>query len=123
MNDVELLLRREVRAALPLCRQLALYFNPFVLFKDASRGNALVRQAALSYNRAMRWMLVTYLKRWALIAAASFLCIAPGEALAAQSPIFIVPAAAFAVGFCIAVAVIAAIGAAWLLLGVSRNTP
>jgi hypothetical protein len=122
MKDVELLLHREGRAALPLRRQLLLYLNPFALFKDASRGNALVRQAALRYNRAMRWVLVTYLRRWALIATASFLCIAPAEALAAQSPLFIIPTAAVAVGFCIAVAVIATISAAWLLLGVSRNT-
>ncbi|HYG55124.1 MAG TPA: hypothetical protein VD965_07485 [Burkholderiales bacterium] len=119
--DVESLLDREARAALPLGRQLMLYLNPFALFKDASRGNVLVRQAALSYNRAMRWVLVTYLRRWALIAGLSFLCIAPGEALAAQSPIFLIPTAAIAVGFCIAVAVIATTAAAWLLLGVSRD--
>ena len=121
MKDVELLLHRESRAALPLRRQLLLYLDPFALFKDASRGNELVRNAALRYNRAMRWVLVTYLRRWALIAAASFLCIAPAEALAAHSPLFIIPTAAVAAGFCVAVTVIATIAAAWLLLGVSRN--
>ena len=120
-QEVDALLRREGRARLPLARQQLIYLNPFALFKDASRGNAFMRQAALSYNRAMRWMLVKYLKRWLLIACTSFACIAPAEALAAQSSIFLIPTAALAVGFCIAVAVIAATFAAWLLLGVSRS--
>jgi|SRR5687767_1708973 len=108
--DVEALLHRDGRASLPLARQLLIYLNPFSLFKDASRGNAFMRQAALSYNRAMRWILVTYLWRWALIAAASF------------GSLFVVPTAALAVAFCIAVAVTATTAAAWLLLGVSRST-
>src|SRR5687767_14300786 len=120
--EVEALLHRDGRASLPLVRQVLIYLNPFALFKDASRGNVLMRQAALSYNRAMRWMLVTYLRRWLLIAIASFLSIAPAEALAAQSRLFIIPTAALAVGCCIAVAVVAATAAAWLLLGVSRST-
>jgi hypothetical protein len=118
--DVEALLHRDGRARLPLVRQVLIYFNPFALFKDASRGNVLMRQAALSYNRAMRWMLVTYLRRWLLIATASFLSLAPAEALAAQSRVFIIPTAALAVGFCVAIAVVAATAAAWLLLGASR---
>ena len=45
-HDVDALLRREGRASLSLARQLLIYLNPFSLFKDASRGNAFVRQAA-----------------------------------------------------------------------------
>jgi hypothetical protein len=120
-EDAELLLLRERRARLPLLRQILLYLDPFALFKDASRGTAMVRERALSYNRAMRWMLVPYLRRWILIAAGFFLCIAPAEAAAAQTKLFILPAAAFAVGFCIAVAVIACIAAVYLLLGSSRS--
>ncbi|HYC65218.1 MAG TPA: hypothetical protein VEC14_10840 [Reyranellaceae bacterium] len=108
-HDVDALLRREGRAGLPLARQLLIYLNPFALFKDASRGNALMRQAALSYNRAMRWMLVTYLWRWMLIAGASYCAL------------FVVPGAVVGVAFCVAVAVMAATAAAWLLLGVSRS--
>jgi hypothetical protein len=120
VQNVESLLTPPSRARLPLVKQLLLYLNPFALFKDASRGPAREREHALSYNRAMRWMLVTYLRRWILIAAASFLCIAPAEALAAQTALFIIPAAASAVGCCIAVAVCACTAAVYLLLGSSR---
>jgi hypothetical protein len=111
------LLDRRARAALPLRRQLLLYLDPFALFMDASRGTVPVRRRALAYNRAMRWMLVPYMKRWIVIAAASFAGIAPAEALAAQGTLFVVPAAALAVGFCIAATVAACTAAAYLLLG------
>jgi hypothetical protein len=114
-------LNREARAALPLRRQLLLYLDPFALFMDASRGTATMRSTALSYNRAMRWMLVPYLRRWGLIAGTLFLGIAPAEALAAQASLVIVPAAV-AVGFCIAATVALVIAAAYLLLGISRGT-
>jgi hypothetical protein len=111
------LLDRKARAALPLGRQLLLYLDPFALFMDASRGTTAVRRRALAYNRAMRWMLVPYMKRWTAIAAALFAGIAPAEALAAGGALALVPAAALAVGFCIALTVTFCIGAAYLLLG------
>jgi hypothetical protein len=110
----ELLLTPQNRARLPLARQLLLYLDPFALFKDASRGSTPARERALSYNRAMRWMLVAYLRRWMLIAFSLFLCIAPAEAFAATA------AAVPAVGCCLAVAVSAVIAAVYLLLGSSR---
>jgi hypothetical protein len=119
-EDVEILLQRQARADLPIAAQLLIYLNPFALFKDASQGTAMVRASALAYNRAMRWMLVGYIRRWLLIAAGSFLAIAPAEAAAAQVSFFIVPAAAFAVGSCIAVAVTALTCAVYLLLSASR---
>ena len=119
--DAESLLSREQRARLPLLRQLLLYLDPFALFKDASNGTALVRASALSYNRALRWVLVPYIRRWILIAASLFLAISPAEALAAQAKIFIIPAAAFAVGASIAIAVTCLIGAVYVLLGSKRE--
>lgn len=113
--EVESLLQREVRSRLPLVQQLRLYLDPFALFKDVTRG----RERALSYNRAMRWVLISYLRRWSLIAASLFVGIAPAEALAAEATI--VPAAAIAVGFCMAVAVLACTVAAYLMLGVKRR--
>jgi hypothetical protein len=115
--DVEALLLRERRAALPLARQLLLYLDPFALFKDASKGPARVRERALSYNRAMRWVLLPYIRRWVLIAASLFVAIAPTEALAAQAGFFAIPAAAIAVAFCIAITVSALTVAVYLLLG------
>jgi len=119
--DAESLLIREQRARLPLPHQLLLYLDPFALFKDASQGPAPARERALSYNRTMRWVLVPYLRRWILIAASLFLAIAPAEAMAAQAKIFIIPAAAFAVGASIAIAVTCLIAAVYLLLGSTRE--
>lgn len=117
--DAEQFLSSEQRAGLPLVRQLVLYLDPFAFFKDASTGTTVVRERNLSYNRAMRWVLVPYLRRWLLIAASLFIAIAPAEAMAAQA-LVIVPAA-LAVGFCIATTVAFCIAAAYLLLGFSRG--
>jgi len=114
-GDVEHLLTREFRSRLTLGQQVLLYLDPFALFKDASEG----RERALSYNRAMRWILLSYLRRWLMIAASLFVAIAPAEALAADATI--VPAAAIAVGFCVAVAVLACTAAAYLMLGVTKR--
>lgn len=119
--DVEELLKRERRAALPLARQVLLYLDPFALFKDASRGNRFARECALSYNRAMRWILPAYILRWGLIAALFFLGITPAEAMAVHGPAFIIPAAAFAVGCCLALTVTAVIVAVYFLLGMRRE--
>ena len=120
-EEVEALLRRERRAALPLPRQLVLYLDPFSLFKDASRGSRFARECALSYNRAMRWILIPYIRRWILIAMVLFLGITPAEAMAAHGPAFLIPAAAFAVGTCIAVTVAAVMVAVYFLLGMRRE--
>ena len=120
-EDVEALLRRERRAALPLPRQILLYLDPFSLFKDASRGSRFARECALSYNRAMRWILIPYIRRWIFIAMVLFLGITPAEAMAAHGPAFLIPAAAFAVGTCIAVTVAAVMVAVYFLLGMKRE--
>lgn len=116
-TDVEALLSRESRAALPLARQLLLYLDPFSLFKDASRGPARERERALSYNRAIRWMLLPYIRRWILIALGFFLAVAPVETLAAQKGFLVVPAAALAVAACIAVTIALCTTVAYLRLG------
>jgi hypothetical protein len=115
--EVGALLRKETRSRLPLARQILIYLNPFALFMDASRGPLRARERALSYNRAMRWMLVPYIRRWMAIAAALALMIAPAEAAAAQQAAFVVPMAAVAVGFCIAATVAAVTAVVYLLLG------
>ena len=92
-----------------------------MLFKDASSGSELARRSALAYNRAMRWILVHYIRRWVMIAATLFLAIAPAEAMAAQARIFIIPAAAFAVGACIAGTVTIVTVAVYVLLGSRRE--
>ena len=116
-HDLETLATREGRAALPLARQLMLYLDPFALFMDASRGPAWLRERALSFNRARRWILLTYIRRWVVIALGSFLGIASSEALAAHAPLFIIPAVGFGIGCSIAVTVAACTSAAYVLLG------
>src|SRR5574341_1006110 len=104
-HDVETLLNGEARSRLPLARQLLIYLDPFALFKDASHGPAPARERALCYNRAMRWMLVPYIRRWLFIAASLFLAITPAEAAAAEQALFAIPMAALAIACCIAVVV------------------
>ena len=116
LPDVEILLTRQARTALPFGRLLLLYLDPFSLFKDATRGPSHEREHARSYNRDKRWILLAYLRRWIIIAAASFAAMAPAEAMAAEATFFAVPAAAFAVGCCIAVTVATCIGVAYFLL-------
>lgn len=117
--DVESLklLDREARAALPLVRQVLLYLDPFALFMDASKGSVASRQRAAARNRAMRWMLLPYLRRWLVIAGALLLGVEPAEALAAQACVYLLPTAALAAGACLALTVAACIAAAYLLLG------
>jgi hypothetical protein len=115
--EVETLLDGEARSRLPLAHQVLIYLDPFALFKDASRGPAPARARARSYNRAMRWMLVPYIRRWLLIAASLALLIAPAEAAAAQEGLYAIPMAAIAVGCCIAVTIVAVTLAVYLLLG------
>jgi hypothetical protein len=121
-GDVETLLTPEARAQLPLSRQLMLYLDPFAFFKDASCGNAWVREAALRYNRRQRSMLLTYIRRWLLIAASSFLGITSSETLAGHLPLFIIPAAGFGIGCSIAIVFSAWIATIYFLLG-ARDVP
>ncbi len=115
--DPHTLLERQARSRLPLWRQVLIYLDPFALFMDASRGPARARERALSYNRAMRWMLVPYIRRWVAIAGALALMISPAEAAAAQQAAFVVPMAAVAVGCCVAATVAAVTAVVYLLLG------
>jgi hypothetical protein len=116
-DEVEALLHGEARSRLPLARQVLIYLEPFALFKDASYGPATARERALSYNRAMRWMLLPYIRRWIAIAAAAALAIAPAEAAAGREAAFAIPMAAAAVACCVAVTVVAVTVAVYLLLG------
>src|SRR4051812_35191615 len=115
-SSVEALLSPEARKTLPLGRQMLLYLDPFAFFKDATVGSQRARELALSYNVACRWILLTYVRRWLLIAIGSFAGIGSAEALAAHAPLFMIPAAGFGIGCSVAVAVATWCGAAYLLL-------
>jgi hypothetical protein len=115
-EEVEQLLRAEYRARLPFWRLATLYLDPFSLFKDASRGTDHARASARRYNRALRWVLVPYLLRWLWIASALLAAVMPAERYTAFAPALKIPAAACAVGSCIAIAVMVWTAIAWLLL-------
>ena len=113
---MEALLTPEARQQLPLARQMLLYLDPFAFFKDATVGTPRTRELALSYNVACRWILLTYVRRWLVIALGSFLGIGSAESMASHAPLFIIPAAGFGIGCSIAVAVASWCAAAYLLL-------
>ena len=121
-TDAEALLVPETRALLPFSRQVMLYLDPFAFFKDASLGNAWVREAALRYNQRQRAMLLTYIRRWLVIAAGSFLGIASSETLAGHLPLFIIPAAGFGIGCSVAIVFSGWIATIYFLLG-ARDAP
>lgn len=99
-----------------MTRQLLLYLDPSPLFKDATRGNAWQQEMALRYNRAVRWILLPYIRRWILIAATLFLGIFPVEALAAKASFFVYPAAVLAAGATLAITAAVCTLAAYLFL-------
>jgi len=115
-QEVESLLTREVRGALPLQRQFLLYLDPSLFFKDATSGSAWHREHARSYNFARRWILLTYARRWLLIALGSFLGITAAESLTTLSPLFVIPAAGFGIGCSVSLVIAGWTAAAYLLL-------
>ena len=112
-NEIEAMQSPQARAHLPFGRLLLLYLYPFALFKDANHGPAHEKRRALFYNRARRWMLLPYVRRWTVIAASFYLALLPVEAMAATK----LPAAAVAVVCCVSLAVSACTLGAYVLLG------
>lgn len=120
-DHVEWLLRADYRAQLPFRRLLTLYLDPFAFFKDASRGTELARVAARRYNRTLRWVLVPYLLRWLAIAVVLYAAVMPVERYTAFNPLLKIPAAACAVGSCIAVAVLTWTAVAYVMLAAAES--
>jgi hypothetical protein len=100
-EDVEQLLRREVRAPLPFLKVLRLYLDPFALFKNVNAGDAAAQAGAAEYNRRHRRMLLTYARRWSIIAAACMASVAPLVGAAVSEPILCVPFLGLELGFSI----------------------
>jgi hypothetical protein len=113
--DVEALARPEVRARLSPWRVLRLYLDPFGLFKDLTAG-----PAALQYNRERRHMLLTYLRRWAVIGGLCLTGMVPLGARAATQPVLFVPIVGLELGFSTAMCMLFFILAAYVVLGLER---
>ncbi|MGE5641313.1 MAG: hypothetical protein ACM30H_14580 [Clostridia bacterium] len=104
MDEIEALSLRERREKLPFRSLMRLYLDPFALFKNVSVGSHAARAAALDYNRRQRRILLVYLRRWALIAAASFFGATSAGAATAADPLLCVPffglEVTFSLAFC-----------------------
>ncbi len=108
-------LKKEARADATFWQLLRMYLDPFAFFKDASRGRDPERRQALHHNRALRWIIPVYIRRWALIGVALLLGIEPAQAYAAM--VTVLPLAIFSMGLAVSLAIIAAALQAYLLLG------
>ena len=117
-EDVEALARRDVRERLPLLRLVRLYLDPFALFKNVTIGSPRLQAEALAYNRRQRKMLLAYVRRWTVIAAACLLGALPLAAAARSDPALAVPFVGLELGFAAAVCMLLVSAAVYLLLGV-----
>ena len=93
-------------------RRLRRYLDPFADFKSLSTD-----PDALEYNRRHRGRLLTYVKRWAVIALLCALAMQPLGALARAQPILCVPILGLGLGFSSAICMLLLAGAVYLVLG------
>ena len=120
-EDVEALVQPEARAHLSFWRLLRLYLDPFALFKSVTVGTRWAQAQALSYNRRQRGILLTYVRRWAVIALASALSVGPLGALAATQPVLLVPILGLELAFTLAVCAVSLSLAVYVVLGIARE--
>ena len=92
--------------------RLRLYLDPFAAFRSIA-----VDPAALEYNRRQRDLLVTYVKRWAMIALVCALVMEPLAALARAEPILCVAILGLEIGFSAAVCMLLLAAAVYVVLG------
>ncbi|MDC7714838.1 hypothetical protein PQU96_11990 [Vogesella sp. LYT5W] len=69
-----------------LCYLLYLYFIPYWLFRDVSRGDQMLREQNYRYNREQRKYLPGYLLKWAVLCALLLASHYLAKELAAQLP-------------------------------------
>lgn len=121
-EDVEALVQPEARRQLSFWQLLRLYLDPFALFKSVTVGTRWAQAQALSYNRRHRKILLTYVRRWAVIALASALGVVPLGALAATAPVLYVPIVGLELAFSLAVCALALSLAVYVVLGLAGET-
>jgi hypothetical protein len=91
---------------------LRVYLDPFVLFKSVAADDD-----ALEYNRRHRGRLLSYVKRWTVIALLCALALEPLAALARAEPILCVPIVGLGLGFSSAVCMALLAAAVYVVLG------
>jgi hypothetical protein len=95
-------------------RSLRVYLDPFVLFKSIAAD-----ADALEYNRRHRGRLLTYVKRWAVIALLCALALEPLAALARAEPILSIPIIGLELGFAAAICMLLLSIAVYVILGLN----
>ena len=93
-------------------RRLWRYLDPFGDFKSLGTD-----PDALEYNRRHRRDLLTYVKRWAMIALVCALAMEPLAALARAEPLLCVPILGLEIGFSLAVCMLLLAAAVYFVLG------
>jgi len=93
-------------------RRLRLYLDPFAGFKSIA-----LDADARDYNRRHRGLLLTFVKRWAVIALACALGMEALALLARGEPLLGVPIIALALGFSASVCALALSLAVYVVLG------
>jgi hypothetical protein len=116
-QDVEALARAETRERLSPWALLRLYLDPFALFKNVTVGTPASQESALQYNRRHRDMLLSYIRRWALIAVFCVVTMVPLAGLARAEPALCVPIVGLEIGFSTAVSMLLLSLAVYLILG------
>jgi hypothetical protein len=106
-----------------LSRLVFLHLWPFWLFRDASRGNLLMRAAAYRHNRSMRVYLPGYLLRWTFGGLLLLVLTFKLQTFSAQIPelnnCLLWMAAGFGMGFACAMSMLLVM--AYIYLYLSRN--
>ncbi|MDN0073438.1 hypothetical protein QU481_00800 [Crenobacter sp. SG2303] len=93
---------------------LYLYLIPFWLFRDASRGDFLLREQNYRYNREQRKYLPGYLLKWTVLCALLLTSYQSVHALGAGYPSVLWAVEMFAgISFAIGAALMANIAAIW----------
>ena len=88
------------------------YLDPFADFKSLAAD-----PDALQYNRRHRGRLLTYAKRWAVIALLCALAMEPLAALARTDPILCLPIMGLGLGFSASVCMLLLATAVYVVLG------
>ncbi|MFC3532100.1 hypothetical protein ACFOLG_07860 [Vogesella facilis] len=103
-----------------LLHLLYLYFIPYWLFRDVSRGDQLLREQNYRYNREQRKYLPGYLLKWAILCALLLASHHLAKELAAAVPdweqLFHTWAVLSGISFSVGVALMSNIMVAWSFL-------
>ena len=91
-----------MRGRIALLRFLRLYLDPLALFENINVGSEAQRAEALRSNLRRRGILLSYARRWAVIAVACLASANPLASAASEDLLLCVPFVAVELGFALA---------------------